>query len=271
MTKAILFGSIGVLAETSELQRAAFNEAFAEADLSWHWSPAEYEMMLGQNGGEQRIRTYGHVQGVSVDAARLHKRKSEIYRAKLAKGIAPRPEIDTVVRAALGMNLRLGFVTTTSRANVDTVLDALPDDLHVEIFDFVGDRDMVEHGKPARDIYDLALQKLGIDAAAADDGSRSRFSKMNVAPKEIKVSHDWPKAIMDDDNITSRSLKAEMSEDDHRWLEHHPLVVGLMELGRQHRDIFENCLDDIAMSGSGGRMEWRLSVSIPCQQIGSAP
>ncbi len=167
MTKAILFGSIGVLAETSELQRAAFNEAFAEADLSWHWSPSEYEMMLGQNGGEQRIRTYGHVQGVSVDAAQLHKRKSEIYRSKLARGIAPRPEIDTVVRAAMGMNLRLGFVTTTSRANVDAVLDALPDDLHVEIFDFVGDRDMVEHGKPARDIYDLALQKLGIDAVDA--------------------------------------------------------------------------------------------------------
>ncbi|MFT7179418.1 MAG: phosphoglycolate phosphatase-like HAD superfamily hydrolase, partial [Oceanospirillaceae bacterium] len=37
-TKAILFGSIGTLVETSELQRRAFNQAFSEAGLDWNWS-----------------------------------------------------------------------------------------------------------------------------------------------------------------------------------------------------------------------------------------
>ena len=35
--KAILFGSIGTLIETSDLQREAFNQAFKEAGLDWYW------------------------------------------------------------------------------------------------------------------------------------------------------------------------------------------------------------------------------------------
>tara|TARA_B110000503_G_scaffold47893_1_gene77939 strand:+ start:1294 stop:1407 length:114 start_codon:yes stop_codon:yes gene_type:complete len=33
--KAVFFGSIGTLVETSDLQRRAFNQAFAEAGLDW--------------------------------------------------------------------------------------------------------------------------------------------------------------------------------------------------------------------------------------------
>ena len=35
---AILFGSISTLADTSELQRRAFNEAFEAHGLDWNWS-----------------------------------------------------------------------------------------------------------------------------------------------------------------------------------------------------------------------------------------
>ena len=34
--KAILFGSIGTIVETSELQRKSFNQAFFEAGLDWN-------------------------------------------------------------------------------------------------------------------------------------------------------------------------------------------------------------------------------------------
>ena len=40
--KALLFGSIGVIAETSELQRQAYNMAFAEHGLDWYWNVANY-------------------------------------------------------------------------------------------------------------------------------------------------------------------------------------------------------------------------------------
>lgn len=44
--RAIIFGSIGTLVETSDLQRRAFNAAFAEAGLAWVWDEAPYRAML---------------------------------------------------------------------------------------------------------------------------------------------------------------------------------------------------------------------------------
>ena len=40
--KALLLGSIGVLAETSELQRRAYNTAFVAHGVDWHWNIATY-------------------------------------------------------------------------------------------------------------------------------------------------------------------------------------------------------------------------------------
>ncbi len=53
--KAIIFGSIGSVVETSELQRSAFNIAFKQHGLNWHWSQPEYQAMLRSSGGENRI------------------------------------------------------------------------------------------------------------------------------------------------------------------------------------------------------------------------
>lgn len=39
---ALLFGSISTIADTSERQRHAFNEAFAEHGLDWQWDRDEY-------------------------------------------------------------------------------------------------------------------------------------------------------------------------------------------------------------------------------------
>ena len=35
--KALIFGSIGTLIESSNIQRNSFNEAFKEAGLDWYW------------------------------------------------------------------------------------------------------------------------------------------------------------------------------------------------------------------------------------------
>ena len=42
MKKALLFGSIGVLTETSELQRKAYNEAFKLNNLEYTWNAVSY-------------------------------------------------------------------------------------------------------------------------------------------------------------------------------------------------------------------------------------
>jgi hypothetical protein len=52
---ALLFGSISTVADTSELQRAAFNRAFAEHGLDWTWDRDDYRAMLATSGGRSRI------------------------------------------------------------------------------------------------------------------------------------------------------------------------------------------------------------------------
>jgi beta-phosphoglucomutase-like phosphatase (HAD superfamily) len=44
--RALIFDVDGTLAETEELHRAAFNEAFAEAGLSWFWTRELYAHLL---------------------------------------------------------------------------------------------------------------------------------------------------------------------------------------------------------------------------------
>ena len=44
--KSIIFGSIGTLVETSNIQRKSFNKAFKKLSLNWHWSVNEYKKLL---------------------------------------------------------------------------------------------------------------------------------------------------------------------------------------------------------------------------------
>ena len=65
---ALLLGSISVLADTSELQREAFNQAFAEHGLDWEWSRKECRNLLTSNGGRDRVAEYAGGRDETVDA-----------------------------------------------------------------------------------------------------------------------------------------------------------------------------------------------------------
>ena len=56
--KSILFGSIGSVVESSEIQRQAFNEAFKEFGVDWYWNVANYIKMLQKPGGLNRLIEY---------------------------------------------------------------------------------------------------------------------------------------------------------------------------------------------------------------------
>ena len=56
--KAVIFGSIGTVLETSDIQRKSFNKAFKKFGLNWYWSKKIYKSMLKKPGGEKRVRKY---------------------------------------------------------------------------------------------------------------------------------------------------------------------------------------------------------------------
>lgn len=164
--QSVLFGSIGTLVETSEMQRRAFNEAFAEAGLDWHWDLGEYRSMLDASGGRDRVAAYAEGRGEEVEAAALHARKTDLFGEAMRRdGLALRPGVRDVIVWARQQGVPVGFATTTSAQNVDAILAALNGAVTRATFAFVGDADMVERPKPDPEIYRLALERLGVEAA----------------------------------------------------------------------------------------------------------
>ena len=115
--KAILLGSIGVVAETSDIQRRAYNTAFKEAGLDWVWEVPVYKDLLLQNGGRDRLSRLGQKAniGLSEDAVvAIHARKTELACDEIEKlGVPLREGVDDLLVLAKKSALFLAFVTTT--------------------------------------------------------------------------------------------------------------------------------------------------------------
>ena len=58
MKKALLLGSIGVLTETSELQRQAYNQALKANDIHYRWNTGTYCKLLQEPGGKKRLSSF---------------------------------------------------------------------------------------------------------------------------------------------------------------------------------------------------------------------
>ncbi len=158
---AILFGSISTVADTSELQREAFNQAFQAHGLDWHWDRETYRAMLARSGGQDRIADYAHSLGQSVDAAAIHRSKSRIFQETLASTeLAPRAGVVDTIRDARDNGWKVGLVTTTSRENVAALLNALSPEVRLQDFDVVVDSSSVGAPKPDKAAYSFALQML---------------------------------------------------------------------------------------------------------------
>ena len=116
--------------------------------------------MLKDAGGQNRIETFAAARGQTVDAAALHARKSALFQDALDAGLPLRDGIGETITAAMDAGMKIAFVTTTSRANVDQILKAT--DLTRDMFDLVMDASMVSASKPDPECYDFALNHLNL-------------------------------------------------------------------------------------------------------------
>ena len=198
---AVIFGSIGTIVDTSELQREAFNRAFAENGLDWHWDRESYRESLRQSGGRDRIEAEAARRGETVDAAAVHAAKSSIFRRMMeASQLVPRPGVAETIRAAREAGRAVAFATTTSRENVEGVLAAVADALGPNTFDLVADRGMVDASKPDPAIFRLVVERLGEGVVVEDnsDGVRAAVAAglpCLAFPNENTAGHDFSGAV----------------------------------------------------------------------------
>lgn len=190
--QALIFDVDGTLAETErDGHRPAFNRAFAEGGLAWHWDATLYGQLLAVTGGKERLRHYAA--HYAPDIARradfeslvkkLHAAKTAHYLRLVETGCLPlRPGIARLIGAARAAGIRLAIASTTSPENVRALLRASLAPDAPDWFEIIGAGDIVATRKPAPDIYRWVLDRLGLPAANclaiedSENGLRSALS-----------------------------------------------------------------------------------------------
>ncbi len=179
--QALIFDVDGTLAETEEIHRKAFNQAFADAGLEWRWSRERYRELLAVSGGKERIRHHlleadpAQADRSDLDEwiAGLHKAKTARYADMIAAGeIELRPGVERLIREARATGLRLAIATTTSTANIVALFDATLGREALDWFEVIGAAEQAPVKKPDPSVYHWVREQLGLhtsDCLAIED------------------------------------------------------------------------------------------------------
>ena len=182
--KAVIFGAIGTIVETSNIQRKSFNKAFKEFGLDWYWSSAEYKKLLEKSGGENRLSEYANKKNIKINTKRLRDLKTKFFNDYLKKNeIKPRAGVLNIINFCKKNNIKLGFATSTSINNINSIFFTLKNTIVKKDFNFIGNNKLVLRKKPHPDIYNIALKKLNIrskECLAIEDTEESMKSALKA-------------------------------------------------------------------------------------------
>tara|TARA_B110000208_G_C11695241_1_gene403827 strand:- start:154 stop:804 length:651 start_codon:yes stop_codon:yes gene_type:complete len=165
--KALLFGSIGVLAETSELQRQAYNTAFKINDLKWHWNIGTYCSMLTQPGGLKRLTHFFGGTLNDSQITKIHRDKQAVFEQLVKTGIRPRPGCVDLIQHCRKRHIKLAFLTTTTPHTLAIIKAGLAESIDFNDFELITNMDAVDQLKPDPEVFLYALRILGLSASQA--------------------------------------------------------------------------------------------------------
>ena len=205
--KAVLFGSIGTLIETSDIQRKSFNLAFKKEGLKWYWGRKTYSRLLKKSGGIKRIEDFAKQNGMSINAKKIWKDKTDIFNdIILSNNISARKGVLKIFKYAKENNIDIGLVSSTTKKNINTIFKALDGQINREEFSFIGNKNLVSKPKPSPDIYFKALEIMNLDkkeCVAIEDSLESAKSAIKAGIQCIA----FPGVYHSDEDFKSCKLK----------------------------------------------------------------
>lgn len=215
MLSALIFDVDGTLADTESVHLEAFNHAFRQEGLDWHWDVPLYTRLLDISGGKERMlhhwRTVDPTM-TEVDAGalndtvqRLHEIKTAYYENAVNNGaVHLRPGVLALMNDARRAGLQLAIATTTSPVNIAALLrSAIGLDWRSH-FLAIGDASNAPVKKPNPQVYMKVLADLGLRAAdcvAFEDSSNglraARAAGLHtvITPNSFTAHHDFTGAL----------------------------------------------------------------------------
>lgn len=201
MIRALLWDVDGTLAETErDGHRVAFNAAFAATGVPWRWDERTYGELLQITGGRERLlydmqrqpQAPAEPQARTALAADLHRRKNEYYlsivrdhRVQLRAGVL------ALLADCAQAGVRSGIVTTTSRCNVEALLEQHLGRDWTASFAAVICAEQASHKKPDPQAYIMALEtlQLSADEAIAIEDAPAGVEAAQRAGLPVIVTH----------------------------------------------------------------------------------
>ena len=80
-------------------------------------------------------------------------------------GIKPRPGVAECLNFCFGENIKVGFVTTTTKRNIQILRSSLSNYIDFDQFDLITTKQDVMNEKPSSEIYRFALRALNVKAS----------------------------------------------------------------------------------------------------------
>ncbi len=215
MLKALIFDVDGTLADTESVHLEAFNHAFRQEGLDWHWTVEQYTRLLDISGGKERLLHHWRTVDpdmTEVDAGavndtikRLHETKTAYYENAVNNGaVTLRPGVLALMSEARGQGLQLAIATTTSPVNIAALLrSAIGLDWRSHFLS-IGDASNAPVKKPNPQVYMKVLADLGMRAAdcvAFEDSANGLRAATAaglptvITPSSFTAHHDFTGAL----------------------------------------------------------------------------
>ncbi len=215
MLKALIFDVDGTLADTEAVHLEAFNHAFVQEGLGWHWDTALYTRLLEISGGKERMAHYwgmvnADMKELSAGATqatiqRLHEIKTAYYEDAVGAGaVSLRPGVLALMNEARSQGLQLAIATTTSPVNIAALLRAAVGADWRSHFLAIGDASSSPLKKPHPQVYLQVLGDMGLPASqclAFEDSSNGLRAataagiRAIITPNSFTAHHDFSGAL----------------------------------------------------------------------------
>ena len=163
--KGVYWDLDGTIANTElEAHLPAFNKAFKDFGINWHWDANKYIKLLKINGGRNRIKYFSKL--IKEDLSdelilKIHERKQFHYLETIQKNcVKLKVGVNRLIDELHRKQVRQFVVTSSSRKQVDILLKNLFNSFFP--FEFIISSDDVEFVKPDPLPYLKAIQLSGI-------------------------------------------------------------------------------------------------------------